>query len=478
MMKTEPLRRPISCFLVALWLNCLPASAQTVEFATLHGFAYTNGINPAASLVLSGGVLYGTTKTGGENGYVTGSGSVFKVNPDGSGYSTLRVFTNGPDGGQLDGGLTLAGKMLYGPALFGGSSNYGTIFGIGTNGASMTNLFSFPALGGDFPYPNGPGAYPEAGFVLDGNTLYGLAQGGGINGWGTIFSLNTNGGSFTNLHNFTFRDGQNPTSPLLFSGGMLFGSTASGGANAVGTLFKVSTNGVGFTNLYSFSYQGGYPYTNSDGANPLGALIRVGNTLYGTASSGGSNACGTVFAINTDGSGFAPLHQFSGLAGVLQTNRDGANPQSGLVLYGNALYGTAVNGGQFGNGTVFRLNLDGTGFSVLYQFTAANNVAGTNADGAHPSGGLIESGGVLYGTASAGGLEGFGTVFSLLVPPPLEIAQMGTKVIVSWPTSVSGFSLQSAISLAPPITWTTISGQHAVTNAITGKQMFFRLTHH
>jgi uncharacterized repeat protein (TIGR03803 family) len=476
-MKIDRIRPQTIGLLLALWLGCLRASAQTVEFSTLHSLVYTNGINPAASLILSGGVLYGTTQTGGENGYASGDGSVFRLNNDGSGYSAVRVFTNGPDGYNLSGSLVSSGNTIYGPALFGGNSSNGTLFGVNTNGTIFTNLFSFPATGNNFPYTNGPGAYPQAGLILSGNTLYGMANSGGTVGWGTIFAINTNGGSFTNLHNFAITDGQNPTSPLLLSGGTLYGSTPDGGTNAMGTLFKLSTNGAGFTSLYSFSYRGGYPYTNSDGANPLGALILAGNSLYGTASDGGTNSTGTIFAINTDGSGFTTLHQFGGLAGTLQTNSDGANPQSGLLLYGSTLYGTAVNGGQFGNGTLFRLNLDGSGFSAWYHFTDTNNAAGTNADGAHPIGGLIQSGSVLYGTANVGGTGGCGTVFSLLVPPPLNITQVGTNAIVSWAPNVSGFNLQSATNLVPPVTWSAISGQYAVTNPMTGKLTFFRLTH-
>ena len=50
--------------------------------------------------------------------------------------------------------------------------------------------------------------------------------------------------------------------------------------------------------------------TNSDGANPYAGLILSGNTLYGTASDGGSSGNGTVFAVNTDGTGFTNLHSF------------------------------------------------------------------------------------------------------------------------------------------------------------------------
>ena len=117
-------------------------------------------------------------------------------------------------------------------------------------------------------------------------------------------------------------------------------------------------------------------YTNSDGAVPYAGLVLSGNTLYGTANSGGTFGNGTVFAVNTDGTGFTNLHSFTATAPVLRlyTNSDGANPWAGLILSGNTLYGTALCGGSSGNGTVFAVNTDGTGFTNLHSFTAGTDV--------------------------------------------------------------------------------------------------------
>jgi len=83
----------------------------------------------------------------------------------------------------------------------------------------------------------------------------------------------------------------------------------------------------------------------------------------------------------------------------------------------------------------------------------------------------------LYGTASAGGASGYGTVFSILVPPPLTIAASGNNVVLTWPVNVTGFNLQSATNLAHPAIWEPVSGQHTVTNPISGRQKFYRLIH-
>jgi len=66
------------------------------------------------------------------------------------------------------------------------------------------------------------------------------------------------------------------------------------------------------TTLYSFTESpSSNPSTNSDGAGPQAGLILSGTTLYGTASQGGSSGYGTVFAVNTDGTGFTTLHTFT-----------------------------------------------------------------------------------------------------------------------------------------------------------------------
>ena len=68
---------------------------------------------------------------------------------------------------------------------------------------------------------------------------------------------------------------------------------------------------------------------------------------------------------------FTTLYSFTAYPSGYSTNSDGANPEAGLILSGNTLYGTAEGGGSSGNGTVFRVNIDGTGFTNLHSFAAA-----------------------------------------------------------------------------------------------------------
>src|ERR1035437_1639580 len=189
--------------------------------------------------------------------------------------------------------------------------------------------------------------------------------------------------SFTLLNNSTNSDGARPYAGLILSGNTLYGTAFQGGSSGNGTVFDVQTNGTGFRNRHSFNY--------SDGANPYAGLILSGNTLYGTAV----GPYGTVFKINPNGTGFTNLYNFTAFSN--STNRDGANPYAGLILSGNTLYGTAKQGGNSGKGTVFAVNTNGTGFTNLHSFTQLSvPYTGTNSDGANLVGGLILSGNTLY----------------------------------------------------------------------------------
>ena len=250
---------------------------------------------------------------------------------------------------------------------------------------------------------------PAGSLILSGNTLYGTTAQGGDWDNGTVFALNTDGSGFRTLYNFTAytltsinNDGANPNQALLLLSNTLYGTAYNGGTSDGGTVFKLNTDGSGFTNLHNFDF--------NDGAWPLSSLVLSGNTLYGTASSSRSN--GVVFAMNTDGTGFADRYSFSGYTGLPQnnpTNSDGAGPLSGVILAGNTLYGTTSSGGASGYGAVFKVNTDGTGFANLHSFPAITY----NSEGAYPAASLVLSGNTLYGTTQSGGTSDSGTLFAV-----------------------------------------------------------------
>jgi uncharacterized repeat protein (TIGR03803 family) len=164
-----------------------------------------------------------------------------------------------------------------------------------------------------------------------------------------------------------------------------------------------------FTELYPFNSSGDL----SDGAWPEAGVTRdAAGNLYGTTFFGGTGTgcdiyfggCGEVFKLDTTGTETV-LHSFGGAP-------DGSNPTARVVLdeSGN-LYGTTAFGGEYGDGTVFKVDATTGAETILHSFSGG-------ADGANPNAGLVEdAAGNFYGTTQYGGQacdgRGCGTVFEL-----------------------------------------------------------------
>ncbi len=385
-----------------------------------------DGGNPCAGLVLFDGTLYGTASTGGTTASGgTGAGVVFSVNINTGNENSLYTFTGGTDGTNLYAGLVLSDGTLYGSASSGGNSGVGgTLFSINTlghfevltsfppaNEYSLTTIHSFPAFSGDGTIPNAQLAISGSTFYGIPPVVYGTTLGGGTNGYGTVFAMNSDGSNYMLLHSFTASD-PSPQARLLISGGILYGTTPT-------TVFKINTDGSGFADLDS----------SINGASEL--VMGLSDTnLYGTTVAGGLHSKGQVFSLSTNGV-FKDLYDFG------TTASDGESPNAGLDLSpqefydevynqdqeAGVLYGTTKSGGittsnSPGNGTVFSINTDGSGFQTLYTF------GNTPGDGAEPEAGLVLAttnlteeadtpDNILYGTTYAGGANGLGTVFSI-----------------------------------------------------------------
>src|ERR1700691_721979 len=197
---------------------------------------------------------------------------------------------------------------------------------------------------------------------------------------------------------YTFRgggDGANPGSAVVQgTNGNFYGVIQNGG------VYEMTPGGT-TTILYSFTGP----------ADPLGALIQAtdgnfyGTTYFGGASANCEYGCGTIFKMTPSGT----LTTFYSFCPEINCP-DGIGPYAGLVQgsEGN-LYGTTLVGGANGQGAIFKISLTGT-FTALYSFCSEADCA----DGQQPYAGLVVgSDGNLYGTASAGGAIGDGTVFRI-----------------------------------------------------------------
>jgi len=389
-----------SCVAQVTVVYPMSSNSNGPGYAVLKSFTGSDGQWPCAGLVLGGSTLYGTTGSGGSSG----DGVVFKVNMDGTGYTVLKSFLGGGDGAEPNAGLVLAGSTLYGTTGSGGSSGDGVVFQVNTDGTGYAVLKSF--TGSD-------GRCPRAGLILAGSTLYGTTYLGGAWNEGAVFKVNRDGKGYEVLYSFHFSDGGYPWAGLVLAGSTLYGTTEDGGNWDSGAVFKEDTDGTGYALLMSFNF--------SDGSSPFAGLVLRGSTLYGTTEAGGSAGYGVVFKVNTDGSGYTMLKSFLG-------GSDGAEPNAGLVLAGSTLYGATAGGGNSGDGVVFQVNTDGTGYAVLKSFSGS--------DGSGPYGGLVLAGSTLYGTTEWGGSLDYGVVFSLAMAPPsittpplTQTAEIGT---VAW----------------------------------------------
>ena len=366
----------------------------------------TNGSAPRAGLIEISGVLYGTTTSGGPGQ----AGTLFSlpIGPGPGATTVLHAF--GPiQPNSPTAGVVVVGDSLFGTTLYGGSGSSGAVFKADANTGAITVLHSFVPFLAGLANPN-DGGYPGALMQASDGNFYGMASLGPQNSPGMVFRIDATGSGYQIIHQFAASDPNDGASPntlssaagLIEAGGFLYGMTSAGGAHDSGTVFRVDTQGGSFQVLHSFD--GTDP---NDGSSPLGSLVAASDgQLYGT-SLGGANGVGIVFRIDPGNGAFEVVHAFAGA--------DGSRPYSGLVQgLGSILYGTTPFGGDAGGGVVYAVDISATppSFRVVTSFAPCCAVA--TPFGSGPFGALVKgAGGWLYGTNSAGGPSGFGTVFAV-----------------------------------------------------------------
>ena len=349
---------------------------------------YNEASSPRSTLVqATNGLLYGLTNYGGAGN----SGIIFSYDTSTSTYTDLYDFAGGAEGSSPNCSLIQATDgLLYGTTSYGGAYNAGVIFSYNITTGIETKLYDFGNVSTDAQAP-----YGSLYQATDG-LLYGVTEGGGVNGSGAIYSYNTTTGIETKLYDFgNLNDGSYPYGSLIqASNGLLYGTTSEGGAYSTGIVFSYNTVTSTETDLHDFG-------NGTDGSYPQAAVLQVTDSLlYGTTEEGGVYYGGTLYSYNINSGVETDLYDFG-------NNADGSNPMCQLAQATNGLlYGTTFFGGINYYGTIFSYNISTATEATIHDF-------GIGTDGIYDAAAVLQaSNGVLYGLTEGGGTANQGMLFS------------------------------------------------------------------
>jgi uncharacterized repeat protein (TIGR03803 family) len=332
---------------------------------------------------------YGTTWFGGS----LNMGTVYRVKPDGTGYSVVGNFegANGLQPSQAP-AISTDGKSLYGTTSQGGDAGSGAIYLADTTTGTITALASFTG-------PNG--STPQAPPIIVGDQLFGVAGQGGKSSRGVVWTMPRTGGDIKVLHSFVGgkKDVATPFGALTLNphDGMLYGMAFAQAANGLGGIFRVNPKTGSYKLMASFTAAtGGVPQT--------GALV-VGpdKALYGNGWALGKNNGGSVFRYNPKTNQIKPIFFYAPTTGI--------QPYSGVVFSpsGKWIYSLTWRGGKFGGGTLLAIKTDGSDYRILQQFGPKTGLNNTAAPTITPDGKRL-----IY--TQNGGKYPLGVLYSMRIP--------------------------------------------------------------
>jgi uncharacterized repeat protein (TIGR03803 family) len=410
--------------------KCTAGSIIKVEISSSAvSVAYSFNICPlterhADNVFLLNNKIYGQTK-GGERGF----GTIFTMNPNGSGYTTIFE----PESGQnIDSYemITVEGNWFYcmGRTIVG----KGCIFKIKSDGSSFTTIFTLDGINdksfGQVFYSNGTffcstlddGKNNKGKFfkvnldgsgyavlldfdtkisyiIFESNIFYFYFQYGLYNDQAYISKIHSDGTSYSKLYDF--QDAIMSVN-LICSEGYLFGTSYFYGANNCGYIYKLKADGTEYSVLHNFE--------GLDGTNPGHHMICHNGYLYGMTDMGGADLNGdgasenyaTIFRVKTDGSEFKTLLNFD--------QKTPVGSKGYFILSDNLLYVITYKLGLCQKGSLFQLSLDGAKFKKLVDFDGAGN-------GSDPRT-LIKADDILYGCTYSGGAGNIGIIYDYKLP--------------------------------------------------------------
>lgn len=308
------------------------------QYQTLHDFDGSDGDIPRGVTVGPDGHLYGVTFRGGAFGW----GVVYRIGTDGR-FKLLHSFSHaGSDGGSPNAALLLASDgLLYGTTSIGGAWDRGTVFRM-KPGGQLKVLHEFGSIDHDGSGPNDR--------LVEGSDglFYGTTLGGGDECCGTVYKMHRNG-QLQVLHSFWFdgRDGYSPDAGVTEGPDRWFYGVVGGHRlNRRGLIYRVDSRGR-FEVVHDFP-----PPGELNGREPRVALtLGRDGRLYGSTSSGGANAAGTIFRLDVNGA-VTTLYHFDPSSEV------GAFADNPLVEVADGEFvGTTLGAGEFNRGSIFRLRL-------------------------------------------------------------------------------------------------------------------------
>ena len=342
---------------VLLLFAAIQSQAQT--YRVIHAFTFSDGAFPEAGLTIDAhGNLYGTTAAGGAHE----CGTVFKMTPHGSNWTLapLYAFTDGADGCQP------ATRVVFGPngTLY-GTTSFDTVYNLRpppTRPASVLQGWNETTLYGfQDSLPAGDVIFDSSG------NLYGAMSIGGsgcYNGCGFIYELSPSGGGWnlTVLYNFSVSDGVTPEGIVFDRSGNIFGTTNGGGAEGWGTIFELMPSSQGWIESVLYNFES----PDNGGSAPGDGLVEDGAGNFYGSTSYGPNGTSVAFELSpANGSWtYTPLYDLPGVPSAPLT----------LDAAGN-LYGTIYDAAQYPNGVVFKLSPSANGwtFTALHEFTGGTD---------------------------------------------------------------------------------------------------------
>lgn len=312
-------------------------------------------------------------------------GSISKYDVNADVITAVHQFTNDGSFPFFD------NQMINGPdGKFYGTLRYG--------GKGFGILYSIDPVSGNYSkikeFNKADGQEPGSRLLLknDGK-LYGMTAGGGLYNRGVIFSIDPITSFYTIVKNFDGTYGGDPSGGLTEGvDGKLYGMTRGGGLYSAGVIFSFDVNTSTYTKLKDFN--------TVDGNYPVGSLtLATDGKFYGLTHSGGSQNSGVIFSFN-------PLtNLYIKIADL--TASTGSYPYGSLLEATNGkLYGMAISGGIFDNGTVFYFD---PSTSAVIKIKDLNTSSGYG-----PFGSLTQGiDGKIYGMTKEGGSHGAGVIFSV-----------------------------------------------------------------